>query len=74
MPLILSAVCAVSAAAWTLADFRRAIHRFLDEGGGNTPAGRLESEARRWTQLNWLRMALVAISSWGALTALATRV
>ncbi len=74
VPLILSAVCAVSALAWTLAYFRPTIHRFLEDGGGNTPAGRLQSEARRWIRLNWIRMALVAISWWGALTALATRV
>jgi len=74
VPLILSAVCAVSAVAWTLAYFRPTIHRFLDDGGGNTPAGRLQSEARRWVRLNWIRVALVAISWWGALTALATRV
>ncbi|HEU5255515.1 MAG TPA: DUF1772 domain-containing protein [Vicinamibacterales bacterium] len=74
VPLVLSAVCAVSAVAWTVAYFRPTIHRFLDDGGGNTPAGRLQSEARRWTRLNWIRMALVAISWWGALTALATHV
>ena len=74
VPLILSAVCAVSALAWTLAYFRPTIHRLLQDGGGNTPAGRLQSEARRWVRLNWIRMALVAISWWGALTALATRV
>lgn len=74
VPLILSAVCAVSAVAWTLAYFRPTIHRLLDDGGGNTPAERLQSEASRWVRLNWIRMALVAISWWGALTALATRV
>jgi len=73
MPLILSAVCAVSALAWTLAYFRPTIHRLLQDGGGNTPAGRLQSEARRWVRLNWIRVGLVAISWWGALTALATR-
>ena len=74
LPLILSAVCAVSAMAWTLAYFRPTIHRFLDDGGGNTPAERLQSEAWRWVRLNWVRMALVAISWWGGLTALTTRV
>jgi hypothetical protein len=72
VPLIVSAVCAVASMAWTLVYFRPAIHRFLDDGGGNTPAGRLPSEARWWTRLNWIRVALVAISWWGALTALAT--
>jgi hypothetical protein len=72
VPLILSAVCAVSALAWTLAYFRPNVHRFLEHGGGNTPAGRLQSEARRWVRLNWIRIALVGISWWGALTALAT--
>jgi hypothetical protein len=74
VPLILSAVCAVSVVAWTLAYFRPTIERFLEDGGGNTPAGRLQSEARRWIRLNWIRLALVAISWWGALTALATHV
>ena len=72
--LILSVVCAVSALAWTLVYFRPNVHRFLDDGGGNTPAGRLQSETQRWVRLNWIRIALVAISWWGALTALATRV
>jgi hypothetical protein len=71
--LILSVVCAVSALAWTLAYFRPNVHRFLEDRGGDTPAERLQSETRRWVQLNWIRMALVAISWWGALTALATR-
>ena len=71
--LILSVVCAVSALAWTLAYFRPNVHRFLEHGGGNTPAGRLQSETRRWVRLNWIRVALVAISWWGALTELATR-
>ena len=74
VPLILSAVCAVSAVMWPLAYFRPTIHRFLDDGGGNIPAGRLLSQARRWTRLNWIRMALVAVSWWGAFTALATHV
>jgi hypothetical protein len=74
VPLILSVVCAVSALAWTLAYFRPAIDRLLHDGGGDTPAGRLQSEARRWVRLNVIRVALVAISWWGALTALATRV
>jgi hypothetical protein len=74
VPLILSAVCAVSALAWTLAYFRPTIQRLLQDGGGNTPAARLQSEARRWVRLNWIRVALVAVSWWGALTALATRV
>lgn len=72
-PLILSAMCAVSAVAWTVVYFRPAIHRFLDESGGNTPAGRLQSEAQRWTRLNWIRVALVAVSWWGVLAALATQ-
>jgi len=74
VPLILSAVCAVAAVAWTLAYFRPTIQRLLQDGGGSTPAGRLQSEARRWVRLNVIRVALVAISWWGALTALATRV
>jgi hypothetical protein len=74
VPLILSAVCAVAIMAWTLAYFRPTIHRLLYEEDVNTPAGRLQSDARQWVRLNWIRMALVAISWWGALTALATRV
>ena len=74
VPLILSVVCALAALAWTLVYFRPNVHRYLDDAGGNTPAGRLQSETRLWVQLNWIRIALVAISWWGALTALAARV
>jgi len=74
VPLILSAVCAIVIMAWTLAYFRPTIHRLLYGEGGNTPAARLQSEARRWVRLNWIRVALVAISWWGALTALAAHV
>jgi Domain of unknown function (DUF1772) len=73
VPLTASAACAVVGVAWTLAYFRPTITRFLEEGGGNTPVGRLQSEARRWILLNWIRVVLVAVSWWGALTALATR-
>src|SRR5512138_2899817 len=59
-PLIVSSTCAVLAVAWTLAYFRRStIVRFLDNGGGNTPADRLRSDARRWIRLNWIRTAMV---------------
>jgi len=74
VPLIVSVVCAVSALAWTLAYFRPNVHRFLDDRGGNTPAERLQADTRLWVRLNWFRIALVAISWWGALAALATRV
>jgi hypothetical protein len=70
--LILSVVCTLSALAWTLVYFRPNVHRFLEHAGGNTPAVRLQSETQMWVRLNWVRMALVAISWWGALTALAT--
>jgi len=73
VPLILSAACAVTALAWTLVYFRPAIQRLLEGAGGNTPAERLQSEVRQWLRLNLIRVALVAISWWGALTALATR-
>ena len=73
VPLIVSAACAVSAVVWTLVYFRPAIQRFLEEGGGNTPPERLQSEARRWILLNWIRVALVAVSWWGALRATAAR-
>ena len=69
VPLIVSAACAVSAIAWTLVYFRPTIGRFLEAGGGNTPAKRLQSEARRWILLNWIRVAMVAVSWWGALRA-----
>jgi hypothetical protein len=62
VPLIVSVVCAVSALAWTLAYFRPNVHRFLDDRGGKTPAERLQAETRLWVRLNWIRIALVAIS------------
>lgn len=72
-PLILSVLCAISALAWTVIYFRPNVHRYLDDAGGDTPAERLQSETRRWVWLNWIRIALVAFSWWGALTALSTR-
>jgi len=69
MPLTVSAACAVSGVVWTLVYFRPTIGRFLETGGGNTPAKRLQSEARRWILFNWIRVAMVAISWWGALRA-----
>jgi hypothetical protein len=59
-PLIASSTCAVLAVAWTLAYFRPTIVRFLEKGGGNTPADRIRSQARRWIRLNWIRTAMVA--------------
>ena len=73
VPVIVSSVSAVVVVAWTLAYFRPTVQRFLEDGGKSTPAARLQSEARRWIQLNWIRVVLVAISWWGALAALATR-
>ncbi|MGE5143110.1 MAG: anthrone oxygenase family protein [Acidobacteriota bacterium] len=70
-PLVLSSACAVAAVAWTLAYFRPTIERFLERGGGGVPAERLESEVRRWILLNGIRLVMVAVSWWGALTALA---
>ncbi len=69
--LIVSAVCAVAGVAWTLVYFRPTIERFLEEGGGNTPAERLQVEAHRWIGLNWIRVGLVGISWWGALSTVA---
>ena len=69
--LIVSAACAVAAVAWTLAYFRPTIVRFLEMGGGDTPAERLQIEVLRWIRLNWIRTALVAISWWGVLSTLA---
>jgi hypothetical protein len=74
IPLILSVVCTVAALAWTLAYFRPSVTCFMQDGGGNTPAERLQSETRLWVRLNVIRMTLVAIAWWGALTALATHV
>lgn len=71
VPIIVSAVCAVAGVAWTLVYFRPTIERFLRDGGGNTPAERLQVETRRWIRLNWVRVGLVAISWWGALSTLA---
>ena len=73
LPLILSATCAVAAVAWTLAYFRPTIERLLEQGGGNASAERLQSEARRWIWLNWVRSAMVAVAWWGSLAALATK-
>jgi hypothetical protein len=72
-PLIFSAACAVSVVAWTLVYFRPTIGRFLGAGGGSTPAQGLKSEARRWILLNWIRVAMVAVSWWGALRATVAR-
>lgn len=69
--IITSATCAVAGVAWTLLYFRPTIERFLGDGGGNTPAERLQVEARRWIRLNWVRVGLVAISWWGAISTLA---
>ena len=67
--LIVSAVCAVTAVAWTLTYFRPTVVRFLEQQGGNAPAERLQAEARRWIVLNWIRVALVAVSWFGVLAA-----
>jgi hypothetical protein len=68
--LIVSAACAVAVVAWTLLYFRPTIERFLETGGGNTPPERLQIEAHRWIRLNWIREGLIAISWWGALSAM----
>ena len=69
VPLIVSAACAISVVVWTLVYFRPTIGRFLEAEGGNTPAKRLQSEARRWILLNWIRVAMVGVSWWGAVIA-----
>jgi len=69
--LIVSTACAVVGVAWTLLYFRPNIERFLEAGVGNTPTERLRVEVNRWIRLNWIRVVLVAISWWGALSALA---
>ena len=70
VPLGVSVACAVAVVVWTLVYFRRNIERFLETGGRNTPAERLQSEVRRWVLLNWIRVAMVAVSWWGALRSL----
>lgn len=69
--LIVSAACAAAAVAWTLVYFRPTVVRFLEMGGGDTPAERLQIEVLRWIRLNWIRTGLVAISWWGVLGTLA---
>ena len=67
--LILSAACAVTSVAWTLIYFRPTIVRLLERQGDDAPAERLQAEARRWIVLNWIRLALVAISWFGVIAA-----
>lgn len=69
--LIVSTACAGAALAWTLLYFRPTVERLLEAEGGNTPTERLHIEVRRWIRLNWIRVGLVAISWWGALSAVA---
>ena len=69
VPLAVSAACAVLAVVWTLVYFRPNIERLLEAGGGNASAERLQSDARQWILLNWIRLVLVVVSWWGALTA-----
>jgi len=69
--IIVSAACAIVGVVWTLVYFRPTIERFLEDGGADTPAERLQVEARRWIGLNWIRVGLVAISWWGALSTIA---
>ena len=70
VPLTVSVACAVAGVVWTLVYFRRTIERFLGTRGGNTPAGSLQSEVRRWLLLNVIRVAMVAVSWWGAFSSL----
>ena len=72
-PLLLSSASAVVGVGWTLVYFRPTIERFLERGGGNASAERIQSEVRRWILLNWVRVGLVAVSWWGVLTALVAR-
>ena len=67
--LIASTACAVTAVAWTLIYFRPTVARFLEQQGGNAPAERLQAEARRWIVLNWIRVALIAVSWFGVFAA-----
>jgi len=70
--LFVSAACAVIGVGWTLRYFRPTIERFLLSSGGDAPAERLQREVRRWIGLNWIRVALVAVSWSGALMTLAS--
>ena len=70
--IIASVVCAIAVVAWTLLYFRPTIERFLSGGDGNSPPERLQVEARHWIRLNWVRVGLIAISWWGALSTLAS--
>lgn len=67
--LIVSAACAVTVVAWTLIYFRPTIARFLERQGDNARPDRLQAEARRWIVLNWIRVALIAVSWCGVLAA-----
>ena len=67
--LIASAACAVTGVAWTLIYFRPTVASLLERQGGNAPAERLQAEARRWIVLNWIRVALVAVSWFGVFAA-----
>jgi hypothetical protein len=69
LTLIASVACAVTAVAWTLTYFRPTVVRFLEQQGGHAPAERLQAEARRWIVLNWIRVALIAVSWFGVLAA-----
>jgi hypothetical protein len=71
VPLTVSVACAVAVVVWTLVYFRPRIAFFLGAGGGDNPAERLRSEARRWVSLNWIRVALTAVSWWGAVRSVA---
>jgi len=71
LAIIVSSACAIVGVAWTLVYFRPMIERFLNDGGANAPAERLQVEARRWIGLNWIRVGLVAISWWGVLSTIA---
>ena len=67
--LIASAACAVMVVAWTLIYLRPTVASFLEQQGGNAPAERLQAEARRWIVLNWIRVALIAVSWFGVFAA-----
>jgi len=67
--LIASAACAVTVVAWTLIYFRPTVASFLEQQDGNAPAERLQAEARRWIVLNWIRVALIAVSWFGVFAA-----